>query len=258
MKKMMRSLIAASLFIGASGLGAFSQEVSAKQYEYDDLNRLTAVESEKGRTTYTYDAGGNLLSAVHTPTENASFRATTNIASGWTSYATSGVDAEFALVTEAVYQEQTQSGSAAEDGNSSVAQDVYSVTESVYQPQSEMTVQKISASSNRAGGVNMYRDLEISGGQTYSTKGLIKAPLIEQSVVKVVINYYDAKGKLITHHNAVILPQASGWESFYSETTSPRNAVKARVHLQITILQKSGSGEAGFANVSFQSKRNDG
>jgi len=254
LKKMIRLLVAAGLFIGASA--GFSHGVSAKQYEYDELNRLTAVDSENGRTTYTYDAGGNLLSAAHSPMDASSFHVTTDVAPGWIPYATSGVEAEFTVVTEAVYQDQPQSA-VTKDVYSSVGQDEYSVTGDTYVDQGTMTVQNISARANQTGGVNIYRDLDISGGQTYIAKGLTKAPLIEQSVVKVVVNYYDAKGKFITHHNALILPQASGWESFYSETVSPQNAVKARVHLQITILQKSGSGAAGFANVSFQPKRND-
>lgn len=37
----------------------------AATYTYDDLNRLTSVDYENGQTiTYTYDAGGNLLSVT--------------------------------------------------------------------------------------------------------------------------------------------------------------------------------------------------
>lgn len=230
-------------------LGGSAPELSAQQYEYDDLNRLISVEQEKKTTQYTYDAGGNLLTVKATPRDTGTAAVKGQVAQDWKSYATRGVEASFSTVTEDAYMESSS-------GTGTVTGDVYTVTDDVYQQSvpegQERVIQYIDVSSPQIGGANLYRDLAVTAGESYTVKGQAKVLELDKAAVKVVVNYYDTAGKLLSYQHVAIYQQTNpDWETFQAGLAVPAGAVKARVHLQITVLQPHGSGQAGFLGLSF-------
>ncbi|WP_018885643.1 hypothetical protein [Paenibacillus massiliensis] len=230
-------------------LGGAAPELSAQQYEYDSLNRLVSVEQEKKSVQYTYDAGGNLLTVKATLRDAGAAPVKGQVAEGWKSYATRGVEASFSTVTEDAYM-------ASSGGTSTVTGDVYTITDDVYQqpvPEGqERVIQYIDVSSPQIGGANMYRDMAVTAGESYTVRGQAKVMQLDKAAVKVVVNYYDAAGKLLSYQHVAIYQQTNAdWETFQAGLSVPAGAVKARVHLQITVLQPQGSGQAGFVGLSF-------
>lgn len=202
----------------------FSINASAIQYNYDALNRLITSEKDDGQTTqYQYDAAGNLLSVTASSTISGS---AAGVADGWTPYATAGIDAQYSVVTESVY------GTEAADTN------IYAV-------------QHIAA-SGQTGGANVYRDIAVDGQQAYAIDGHVKADQLANAAAQVIVNYYNAQNQLIGYENAVNVLEASGWTSFNKELAVPVDAAKARVHLQLLILETNGSGNAGYAAIEFK------
>lgn len=241
----------------------FSISVSAAQYNYDELDRLTTVESINGEAThYVYDAAGNLLTVTTTASETGMAEANLSegdgtadhVQEGWTPYFTSGIAAQYSVTNESIY------GGAYEP---SVVNDVYagtssptqSVTQNVYDAIQEANVypvQQIIASASRAGGANVYKDVRVTGQQMYSLSGWVKADQLRHSAVQVVVNYYDARNRLIGYENAVNVLGSSGWTNFNATLSAPTGAQKARIHLQLIILEAGGSGIASYAGISFE------
>lgn len=197
----------------------FSISASAVQYNYDALNRLITSESDDGRTTqYQYDAAGNLLSVTESSNINGP---AAGVADGWTPYATAGIDAQYSVVTESVY-----------------GANIYAV-------------QHIAA-SGQTGGANVYQDIAADGQQAYTIDGYVKADQLANAAAQVIVNYYNAQNQLIGYENAFNVLEASGWTSFNKELAVPVDAAKARVHLQLLILETNGSGNAGYAAIEFK------
>lgn len=112
-------------------------------------------------------------------------------------------------------------------------------------------VQQLSAYTDRPGGANVYRDIEIKTDQDYFISGWSRADVLKNAVVQVVVNYYDKNDQFIGHQNILNMLQPSSWKWFDSKVVAPPNAVKARIHLQLLILEANGSGTASFAEISF-------
>jgi len=79
------------------------------QYKYDALNRLVEADLvTNGRTSYVYDAAGNLLkvkkSSDHTFLTFMEELSSTGISEGWKPYATEGVSVEYRLLSEEIEQ----------------------------------------------------------------------------------------------------------------------------------------------------------
>ncbi|AKG33927.1 hypothetical protein VK70_04470 [Paenibacillus durus ATCC 35681] len=231
-----------------SGLTSIS--ASAVQYGYDGLDRLTTAEDDSGQMTqYQYDAAGNLLSVLTTANlaqmKSANLSgAASEVWEGWTPYSTADVNAQYHLIenmsiTDAVY------GSVPEP---TVTADVYIET-----GQSDSyLVQQISADTSRAGGANVYKDIRITGSQSYSIAGWIEGEQLQHAAAQAIVNYYDASGRLIGHENAANVLESSNWSHFDKILSPPGNAVKARVHLQLLLLEADGSGTARFAEITFE------
>lgn len=229
-----------------------SISASAFQYGYDGLDRLTTAENENGQMTqYQYDAAGNLLSVSTTAnlaqmeSANLSGAVSENsVWEGWTSYSTAGVNAQYHLVEntslpDAVY------GSVPDVA---VTADVYTET-----GQSDLyPVQQISADTIRAGGANVYKDVQITGSQPYSIAGWIEGEQLQHAAAQAIVNYYDGSGRLIGYENAANVLESSEWSHFGKILSPPGNAVKARVHLQLLLLEADSSGTARFGEISFE------
>lgn len=252
---------------------------SAVQYEYDALNRLTRVYSGTGESIqYQYDATGNLLRAAVTTgdsidvlpntlltrevttgdsmgilpnlshTEEATTGDTVNmlpstlligeittsdsinvlpmkeswiegVATGWTPFFTKGVTANYSVASK---------------------------------NESNLTVQRLIVESERPGAANVYRDFSVKKQQSYTISGWIAAEKVEHAAGQIVVNYYDEKNHFIGHENVVNVLQSSEWKPFTSTLSIPNGTVKARVHLQGLILQADGSGNFGFAALTFE------
>ncbi|MNI22207.1 RHS Repeat protein [compost metagenome] len=251
--KRMRLLFTIFTVVIVSSLASIS--ASAVQYEYDDLDRLTKAGTEGGETIhYQYDAGGNLLNVTKsTNTEGkqtASNKAGVQIWQGWKPYFTAGVNAQYSLVHNA---EEVHSKPAVEDSvyavspEPSVTLDVYGAVTVEHYP-----VQQMIANSSVAGGANIYKDFETKGKVSYTISGLIQTEQLQHSVAQVIVNYYNAKDQLIGYENVVNVRTTSDWMDFGKELLTPVEAVKARVHLQMLILEADGSGTANYAAVSFE------
>jgi YD repeat-containing protein len=240
-----------------SGLVTIS--ASAVQYDYDDLNRLTAAVEDNGATTqYQYDAGGNLLSVTTAPTaaDPESARsipdglAGDSVMEGWTPYFTGGVSVQYSVIR----------GDAANNGQASVQDNSYeaapepAVTVDVYGdlPAPAYPIQLITANSGIPGGANIYKDVAITSEESYSISGRVSAEQLQHAAVQVIVNYYDARNQLIGHENAINVLETSDWSEFSKLLKIPDRAVKARVHLQILILEAEGSGTAKFAELSLE------
>ncbi|WP_083442830.1 RHS repeat domain-containing protein [Paenibacillus sp. IHB B 3415] len=235
---------------------------SAVQYDYDDLNRLTAAGEDNGATTqYQYDAGGNLLSVTTVPNVSNPEVARSlpdglagdSVMDGWIPYFTGGVSAQYSVIRSA----------AANNGKASVQDNIYgaapapAVTVDVYgnSPAPAYPVQVITANSGIAGGANVYKDVTISSSETYSISGEVSAEQLQHAAVQVIVNYYDARNHLIGYENAINVLETSDWSEFSKLLQIPDTAVKARVHLQILILEAEGSGIANFADLSLEPYR---
>ncbi|MFD1991975.1 RHS repeat domain-containing protein [Paenibacillus nicotianae] len=221
----------------------------AAEYQYDDLGRVISVTKDGKQTLYTYDQGGNLLS-VTSNTNTKSLRQASNIMAGWTAYSTKGIKANYRTATEDVYAPianmTPQSVVHNVYGDNTVASDVYHSSSSM------MNTQWIDVSSKRTGGANIYRDIPVKAGQTYSYNGWVQSSNIKDAVVQVIINYYDKNNKLVHYNNILNLKQNSDWHTYGANLKAPAKAVKARVHLQIVLLKPNGTAQAGFADRTFE------
>ncbi|MDN4620972.1 RHS repeat protein [Paenibacillus sp. PsM32] len=221
----------------------------AAEYQYDDLGRVTSVTKDGKQTIYTYDQGGNLLS-VTSNTNSKSLRQASNVIAGWTAYTTKGIKASYRTATEDVY------APIANMTPQSVVHNVYSdttVASDVYHSSSSMmNTQWIDVSSKRTGGANIYRDIPVKAGQTYSYNGWVQSNNVKDAVVQVIINYYDKNNKLVHYNNILNLKQNSDWHTYGANLKAPAKAVKARVHLQIVLLKSKGTAQAGFADRTFE------
>ncbi|MBD8496946.1 hypothetical protein [Paenibacillus arenosi] len=238
-------VIAVASLFQYTGLAAY-----ITQYTYDAGDRLiTASSKEHGDTSYQYDAAGNILrvsTAQHAAGSlvNGNFSGEvlpTGIAQGWNSYATEGVTAAYQIVTEPV----TVAMPAIPNG---VTPSVY---EAVYQSTSPH-VQMIQVSSTKPGGANIYQDMSVMGGATYSLSGWMKAELLNHAAAQMVVNYYDKDNTYVSHAIVRNVLTAEGWAPVQTELKVPDHAVKARLHLQVLLLSDSGSAVAKYGNVAVQ------
>ncbi|WP_082096620.1 RHS repeat domain-containing protein [Paenibacillus wulumuqiensis] len=219
----------------------------AADYKYDDLNRVISSEKDGKTTTYTYDHGGNLLSVKSTA---APARQKDNIISGWTPYMTKAVKAQYHTASENVYGDAPvtiyQSVSSSVYGDTTVSGDVYETISS------DMNVQWIEVNAKRTGGANIYRDIPVDAGSSYSYEGWVKSDEMKDSVVQVIVNYYDNRNRLVSYDNILNLKQNSIWHNYQASLRTPSRAVKARVHLQVVLLKSNGHAKAGFADRTFE------
>ncbi|MNC81266.1 hypothetical protein D3C75_1343400 [compost metagenome] len=55
----------------------------------------------------------------------------------------------------------------------------------------------------------MYRDMAVTAGESYTVRGQAKVMQLDKAAVKVVVNYYDAAGKLLSYQHAAIFQQTN-------------------------------------------------
>ena len=235
--------------------GIVTISASAVQYDYDDLNRLTAAVEDNGATTqYQYDAGGNLLSVTTAPIaadpESAHGLAGNSVMEGWTPYFTGGVSVQYSVIRS----DAANNGQASVQDNSYEAAPEPAVTVEVYGdlPAPAYLIQLITANSGIPGGANIYKDVAITSEESYSISGQVSAEELQHTAVQVIVNYYDARNQLIGHENAINVLETSDWSEFSKLLKIPDRAVKARVHHQILLLEAEGSGTAKFAELSLE------
>ncbi|WP_186786052.1 RHS repeat domain-containing protein [Paenibacillus agilis] len=226
-----------------TGLAAY-----VAQYTYDAGDRLiTASSKEHGETSYQYDAAGNILRVSTAQNAagsliNGNFSGEvlpTGIGQGWTSYATEGVAAAYQIVAEPV----TVAIPAIPNG----------VTPSVYQAVYQSTsphVQMIQVSSAQPGGANIYQDMSVMGGATYSLSGWMKAEILNHAAAQMVVNFYDKDNKYVSHTVVRNVLTPEGWTPVQTELKVPDHAVKARLHLQVLLLSDNGSAVAKYSNLA--------
>ncbi|CAM4339565.1 YD repeat-containing protein [Paenibacillus endophyticus] len=217
---------------------AVSWKVSALEYLYDDLNRLISAKEESGQTThYEYDATGNLLSVAKTDGGATVVSSTYGVSDGWLPYFTSGVTADYQLGEQALPMLSQQPADTESGNNAQVA--------------APMAVQQISAQAAAPGGANVYKDIEVAGSGTYEIKGSAMAQSLNNAAAQVIVNYYDEQGALLSHDTVINLQAVSDYTSFEQSLIMPSGAAKARIHLQLLLLEADSAGEAGFTNIQF-------
>jgi len=125
-------------------------------------------------------------------------------------------------------------------------------TPAVSDTQLEVVVQRLSLNADRTGGANIYRDMPVQEGISYTYRGQLKSDQMRDAVVQVVVNYYDIQQRLIRHDNVINVKQDSDWKTYNTNLIAPSGAVTARVHLQIVLLQANGQATAEFADRTFE------
>ncbi len=211
--------------------------IYAADYRYDELNRVTSVEKEGKTTTYTYDQGGNLLSATST-TSSSLQRSASSVLAGWTPYMTQGL--------KPIYETAAFGGTGDTPREAPV-----SVTESTYGGSANEAQWMTLSGPTRSGGANIYRDMTVQGGASYTYQGHLKTEQMKDAVAQVVVNYYDDQNRLIRHDNVFNVKQDTDWQSYNMNLIAPSDAATARVHLQIVLLKAGGQAKAGFADGTF-------
>ncbi|MCR8845336.1 RHS repeat protein [Paenibacillus sp. SC116] len=229
-----------------TGLAAY-----VAQYTYDAGDRLiTASSKEHGETSYQYDAAGNILRVSTAQTAagiliNGDFSGEvlpTGTGQGWNSYATEGITAAYQVVAEPITL------AVIPEIPGGVTQSVY---QAVYQPASPYS-QMIQVSSSQAGGANIYQDISVLGGATYSLSGWMKAEILSNAAAQMVVNFYDKDNKYVSHTVARNMLTPEDWSHVQTELKVPEHAVKARLHLQVLLLGDNGSALAKYSNVAVQ------
>lgn len=226
----------------------------AADYTYDSLNRVTLSEQENGVTTYTYDAGGNLLSiaSTHTPAVQKN-----NVIQDWTAYITPGIKARYETVTVDVYASSvtndvytnakpTVTSNVYGESGTTVASDVYT------SPTEDMVAQWMTLDARKAGGASIYRDIPVHSNTSYTYKGWVTSDQLQNAVVQVVINYYNSQNRLIRYEHVLDLQQNTTWIPYAASLMTPADAVKARVHLQVVLLKHNAHAHVGFADRTFK------
>ncbi|CAM3443733.1 MULTISPECIES: hypothetical protein [Saccharibacillus] len=208
--------------------------IYAAEYRYDGLDRVASVEKEGRITSYTYDQGGNLLSATSAPASSAG---PSSVLAGWTPYRTSGMQPRYAI--------------AAPDGSGVTAPGsaTATVTEQTYLLSAS---QVLVLNGPRPGGANIYRDLAVQGGTAYTYQGQVKSEQMKDAVVQVVVNYYDRANRMIRYDQILGLKQDTDWQAYQEKRMAPSDAVTARVHLQVVLLRANGQAKAGFVDRTFE------
>ncbi|GGO00254.1 RHS repeat domain-containing protein [Saccharibacillus kuerlensis] len=226
-----------------SMLTVVGSTIYAADYQYDSLNRVTSVEKEGKTTNYTYDQGGNLLSATST---SATSIQQTNIIAGWTPFMTQGMSPYYE--TEAL----NENGDLASN-------DSVSVTDSTYgESASTAAVQFITLNADRTGVANIYRDMAVQGDVGYTYQGQVKTEQMKDAAVQVVVNYYDEQNRLIKYDNLLNVKQDTDWKSYHTNLIAPPQAVTARIHLQVVLLEANGQAKAGFVDRTFKQAASQG
>ena len=278
LKKSTASILALSMITIAGS------SIYAAEYRYDDLNRVTSAEKEGKTTNYVYDSAGNLLSATSSENANTSSAQTSlvqseDIIEGWTAYQTTGMSARYETTTidvkegtlpaeetpaveEEVPAEETPAVEEAAPAEEAPAVEeaapakeapvVEEDTPAVSDTQLEVVVQRLSLNADRTGGANIYRDMPVQEGISYTYRGQLKSDQMRDAVVQVVVNYYDIQQRLIRHDNVINVKQDSDWKTYNTNLIAPSGAVTARVHLQIVLLQANGQATAEFADRTFE------
>ncbi|KIV50049.1 hypothetical protein AM501_30515 [Aneurinibacillus migulanus] len=247
-----------------------ASSASAVQYEYDSLNRLTRAHSESGTLIqYEYDAMGNLLSVVTTGDSvsilpNMSVTTDDSVSVLPNTLVTTGDSVSVlpnAPVTtgdsinvlpnvspvERIYTEGISKGWTPFFTKDVIAR--YSVAN---ENKGLVPVQRLSVEADQPGVANVYQDFSVQERQSYTISGQISAGKVKNTAGQVVVNYYDEKNRFLGHENIVNVLDSSEWKSFRNELSIPTGAAKARVHLQVLIFQAEGSGNFGFAGVTFK------
>ncbi|WP_322925307.1 hypothetical protein [Paenibacillus campi] len=226
----------------------------AADYKYDALNRVTSAERANGVTTYTYDAGGDLLSIKSTDTPAVQ---KSNVIQNWSAYITPGIKAVYQTATVDVYASSV-TNDVYTNSASTVTSNVYgsadgTVTSDVYAPPTQsMVAQWMTLDARRAGGASIYRDIPVQSNTSYTYHGWVTSDLLQDAVVQVVINYYDRQQHLLRYDHVLNVQQNERWTPYTATLSTPAGAVKARVHLQVVLLKPNAHAHVGFADRTFK------
>ncbi|ARF66942.1 hypothetical protein B7C51_02660 [Paenibacillus larvae subsp. pulvifaciens] len=217
-----------TLFIMMGSLLLFQvSSASGQIYKYDELDRLTSVKYDtKDEMVYEYDAAGNILQAQpKVSVGNQKIKTFTadqengGAAKEWNSFLSPNAKGTFDIVPLSKIRDEP--GGKAED----------------------RPVQKLELeSSPNQNGISIFRDLQVKEEQEQSLSANVKTENMEHAKAQIVVNFYDETNKLLSFKTLYDTGKANDWERVEADYTSPRKAVKARIHLQIIADGDDGKG----------------
>lgn len=92
-------------------------------------------------------------------------------------------------------------------------------------------VQAQKAVMTAIGGI--YQEVAIVPGSTYKLSGLINIVDLPSRTAKVIVNYYDASGKLISGVTLADVSSVNKWTAVNGSSKPPGGAVSARIHFHM-------------------------
>lgn len=219
------------LFIIVGSLLLFQvSSASGQIYRYDELNRLITVKYDtKDEMVYKYDAVGNILQAEPKVSVGhqkiKTFMAdqeNSGTVKEWNSFLSPQAKGTFDIVPLSKLENKKDEP---EDKTE------------------DRPIQKLQLeSSPNQNGISIFRDLQVKAEQEQTLTAKVKTENLEHAKTQIVVNFYDETNKLLSFKTLYDSGKATDWERVEAAYTSPRDAVKARIHLQIIANEDEGQG----------------
>ena len=200
-------------------------------YQYDASNRLKSVNYLKNgliyTTTYTYDSNGNLMKANTVTDSNLltnsgfeNYTGTSGVADGWLKWLSASMTDGIQVVSSPV-----SAGSKA---------------------------QKISSSSMPSGArALIYQDIAVDSNKAYIMNGRINVESLNNAKVVYNITFYDANQNYVGLNLVEFTATTNGYITKTSSGTTPANAARARIHVELDSTGTEASGTYYLDSINF-------
>ena len=200
-------------------------------YQYDASNRLKSVNYLKNgliyTTTYTYDSNGNLMKANTVTDSNLltnsgfeNYTGTSGVADGWLKWLSASMTDGIQVVSSPV-----SAGSKA---------------------------QKISSSSMPSGArALIYQDIAVDSNKAYILNGRINVESLNNAKVVYNITFYDANQNYVGLNLVEFTATTNGYITKTSSGTTPANAARARIHVELDSTGTEASGTYYLDSINF-------
>ncbi len=103
-----------------------------------------------------------------------------------------------------------------------------------------------------AGLGGLYQEVAITGNSIYEIKGWVNITALSSGKVQMVVQYYDASGNLLSDVRPAETDLTNAWTAIGGITTSPGNAVMARIHLH---LESQAPGAFVMDAINFKKSK---
>ncbi|MCR8843749.1 carbohydrate binding domain-containing protein [Paenibacillus sp. SC116] len=226
MKKLMITLLSSVLALSLS-----LPTVDAKEYYYDNNNRLVQVNHEGQSVRYFYNEQGSLENVKKDPNLviNEGFEVSTSnkTARNWSYWKPDNVKGEYVLDTTTPY-----AGSHA---------------------------QRITAQSITNSGMNIYQDIKVAPGGTYHLSAQLQVLQVKDADVMISIHFFDNQYNLVGVSTPYITSTSVSWLGVNRTVPVPAQATIARIHFHAQSHANKPEGSADFLvdEIRFQKEKVD-